>query len=110
MSLLLVVVMRILGDISLLEQVAETLDELLDEFYAVTGLDVLLHKADNFLREGDVVVADECLTALHAIDDALDEVIINEQLLGVFFDALKPQVFLLVLFGQEGLALNHDNL
>jgi hypothetical protein len=56
------------------------------------------------------VIADECLAALHAIDDALDEVIIHEQLLGVFFDALKPHVFLLVLFGQEGLALNHDNL
>ena len=52
------------------------------------AINIILHEANNLLRESDVMIPHKCLAALHSIDDTLYKVLVNEEALCVLRNKL----------------------
>ena len=88
---------RVLRDISLFKQVAEARYKLLNKVNPVMAFNILLHEVDYLIRESNVVVPYKSLAAFHSINDALNKVLVNEEILCVLRKLSKPFIFLFIL-------------
>ena len=88
---------RVLRDISLFKQVAEASYELLNKVNPVMAVNILLHEVDDLIRESNVVVPYKRLAAFHSINDALNKVLVYEEILCVLRKLSKPFIFLFIL-------------
>ena len=61
------------------------------------AVNILLHEVDDLIRESNVVVPYKRLAAFHSINDALNKVLVYEEILCVLRKLSKPFIFLFIL-------------